>query len=176
MIDRIITAIRALVRRELAPVRFFGVYEYTVQRAAPGAVDAAPASSLGLPAHTNVPVLPSLLGQTVTPAAVGQTCRIRFLNGNPARPVCVGLGAPGVDATVDASGTLQVGPNAASVVLAGGSQDVAREGDAVTIVLPPGVLVGVVTPPGGSPVTVGPLTITSAISGIIGSGSARSTA
>ena len=176
MTDRILAALRALVRRELAPARFLGVYEYTVQGATRTTVDASPASSLAPVVPPGVPLLPSLLGQAVTPAVAGQTCRIRFVDGDPSRPVCVGLGASPVDATVDASGTLSAGPGAARVVLAGGSQDIAREGDAVTIFLPPGVLVGVVTPPGGAPVTVGPLTILSAVSGIIGQGSSRASA
>jgi hypothetical protein len=92
---------------------------------------------------------------------------VRFVNGNPARPVVVGVGAPGVDATVDTTDALRLGPGAARVVLAGGSRELARDGDAVTIFLRPGVLVGVLTPPGGAPGTVGTLTVLSAVSGII---------
>ena len=176
MIDRILAAWRAIVRAEIRRATFLGVYEYTVQRAGSGTVDASPASSLAPPVPPGVPLVSSLLGQTVTPAAVGQRCRIRFVNGDPARPVCVGIDAPAVDATIDASETLLLGPGAQGVALAGGSADIAREGDAVNILLPAGVLVGVVTPPGGSPVTVGPMTILSAVTGIIADGAPRASA
>lgn len=176
MIDRILAAWRALVRAELGRSLFFGVYEYVVQRVDPGTVDVAPASSLALPALSGVPLVSSLLGQDVSPVGLGQPCRIRFVNGDPARPVCVGLALRPADAIVDATTELALAPGAQGVALAGGSAEIAREGDAVTIFLPPGVLVGVVTPPGGAPVTVGSLTVLSALSGIISGGAARSSA
>lgn len=163
------------MRGELERLTFLGVYEYTVQRAAAGTVDAVPSSSLPLPPVTGAPLVSSLLGQAVTPAATGATCRIRFVNGDPSRPVCTGLGAPSADATIDASGTLSLGPSAQRVTLAGGSLPLSRDGDAATIFLPPGTLIGIVTPPGSPPVTVGLLTVLSAVTGII-SGGSRATA
>lgn len=157
MLERLLAAIRAIVEAELARTAYLGVYEYVVQGAGPGTVDVAPASSLPLPALTGVPLVSSLLGQTVTPAVAGQRCRIRFVNGDPTRPVCTGLGAPPASSTVDATGTLSLGPGARIVVLAGGSADLAREGDAVTVFLPPGALSG----------GAGELTILTGFSGIL---------
>jgi hypothetical protein len=167
MIDRLLDALRALVREQLPRLTYLGVYEYTVQRATETTVDASPASTLSLPALTSVSLSPGILAQLVTPAATGARCRIRFVNGDPMRPICVGVDAAPVDATVDATGTLALGPSAAAVTLAGGSAPIARDGHAVTILLPPGALVGVLTPPGGAPAPAGTLTILSAMTGIL---------
>lgn len=160
MTDRIADAL-IVFRAELARADYLGVYEYTVQSSGPGTVDVVPTGGHPFPPLTGVPLVSSLLGQTATPAATGAPCRIRFVNGDPSRPVCVGIAAPSVVAAIDASGALALGPDAQRVVLAGGAQQVAREGDAVTILLPPGILTS----------GAGTLTILSAMSGIIGSGS-----
>lgn len=173
MLDRLLAALRLLVRNELARMTYLGVYEYTVQGASPGTVDASPASSLPLPTLSGVPLLPSILGQTATPAARGALCRIRFVNGDPTRPVCVGIAAPTVDAAVDATGTLSLG-HSATVVVGGGTKPIARSGDAVTMLFPQGTFTGVLTPPGGSPTVLGTIVILTAASGIIASTSRAS--
>jgi hypothetical protein len=170
MLDRLLAALRLLVRNEIARMTYLGVYEYTVQGASPGTVDASPASSLPLPTLSAVPLLPSILGQTATPAARGALCRIRFANGDPTRPVCVGIAAPPVDAAVDATGTLSLGPSS-TVVLVGGTKPVAREGDGVSVFLAASVITGTL---GGSTPFTGPMQATTALAGIIASTSRAS--
>lgn len=173
MSDRLLGAVRALVRAELSRLSYLGTYAYTVQRAAAGTVDAAPASALPLPPLVGVPLASSLLGQRVTPAAAGAPCRIRFVNGDPSRPVCVGIGAVPVRASVDATDTLRLGPSASAVALAGGSAALARVGDSCTFFLPPtAIATGTVTPPTGPtfPLT-GTLAILNGMSGLVAAGS-----
>lgn len=166
MIDRLLAALSAIIRGQFPALTFLGLYEYTVQAATAGTVDCAPASALLLPALASVPMVPSLLSQRGTPV-VGAPCFVRFVNGDPTRPACVGIGQAPAEAIIDATSALRLGPSAAIVVLAGGSLPIARVGDAVTVFLPFGLFSGTIN---GSPVTAVPLLILSQMSGIIGAG------
>jgi hypothetical protein len=170
--DRLLGAIRAIIRAELPRLSYLGVYEYVIQRAGDNVLDAEPASTLGLPAVRDVPLVSTLLGARATPL-VGATCRIRFINGSPTRPVCTGIGSVPSSASVDASGTFRLGPGAVRVTLAGGSAGVAREGDSVTFFLPSSaVFTGTVTLAGGGTAPLaGTLAVLNGMSGIIASGS-----
>ena len=170
MIDRLIVGLRTIVRGELSRLTWLGCYGYTVQRAGVGTVDAAPRSALPLPTLVGVPLISSLLGQTATPSATGAPCLIRFVNGDPTRPVCVSIGAPAIDATIDATGTLALGPSG-KVSLAGGTKPIAREGDGVTVFLPASMITGTLS---GSPFGPLPMQATTALAGIIQSTSRAS--
>ena len=136
MIDRIAAAVRAMIRAELPRLRFLGIYSYTVQAANGSRVDVTPTdTTLGLPSIPGLPISPSILGEGVTGAKVGSIALVEFVNGDRTRPVVVSLSAPSSQATVDASGTLALGPGATQVTLAGGTAPIARRGDAVTVYL-----------------------------------------
>lgn len=136
MIERIIAAIRAIIRAEVPRLRFLGVYEYSVQSSSGSTVSCAPTdTTLGLPSLTGLPLSPSVLGEVVTDAAVGATCLVQFVNGDPARPEVISLSLPSASATIDVTGTLFLGPGAQQVALAGGTAPIARQGDAVTVYL-----------------------------------------
>lgn len=147
--DRLLAAFRALVQAELAPLRYAGLFDYTitgVSGAAPSAtISARPTDqSTGLPDINNMPCSPAVGGVTSTPTVGGQ-CVVAFLDHNPAKPVIVGLPSSG-------------------------SLPVARLGDQVMIFLPPTLPVqGTVS---GSPF-VGTITITNPISGSITQGSGK---
>lgn len=167
--ERLLAGVRAIVRAELG---YLGVYGYIVQRAGEGTVDVAPASSLRLPPLERVPVVSSLIGQVVT-ATPGTPARIRFVNGDPRRPVCTGLGGAPARCTIDALGTLRVGPSAPRVALAGGSASLGREGDSVTFFLPSDAAIsGTVSLAGGgtAPLT-GTFAALNGMSGLISAGS-----
>lgn len=93
--DRLWAAFRALVRAELAEIRFLGVYEYSVQAADTSTVDIDPTdTTLGLPTLGKVPLRPSILGEVVEPDTGGR-CLVMFVNGDPARPVVISIeGSP----------------------------------------------------------------------------------
>ena len=172
--DRLLASLRAIIRAELPQLTFFGSYEYSIQGAGPSTVDVQPTdTTIGLPTLTSVPLRSSLLGSVVTTQAIGGLALIRFVNGDPSRPVCTSITTIPEQATIDATGVINIGPSAAKVVLAGGTQGVARVGDSVTIFLAPGSYVtGTMTPVSGSPVPfVGTLSVVNGMSGIIGSGS-----
>jgi hypothetical protein len=174
-LGRLLKDVRALIRAEVPALTFAGIYEYTVQGAAGSKVDASPTdTTLGLPTITGLPLSPSILGETVASAAVGCKAIVQFVNGSPTRPEVVSLSLPPSSSTIDATGTLQLGPNAQAVQLAGGTAPIARHGDAVTIYLDPGpaLVNGTVggVPFVGSIVFVGPAT------GIIVGGQPKATA
>jgi hypothetical protein len=100
-VDRIIAALRALIKTELPSYTFNGVYEYAVQASADGVtVDASPASSgpdipgvdtpkLPLPTITKLRLRSGLAGCSSTPK-VGSILAVSFLNGDPSKPIVLG--------------------------------------------------------------------------------------
>jgi len=146
--DRMLAAFRVLVSAELEALRFRGLFDYTitgVSGEAPNAtISARPTNGeLGLPEINNMPMQPAIGGVTNTPTT-GQ-CVVAFLDGNPAKPVIVG-------------------------VPSSGANPVARLGDQVMIFLPPTlVFTGTI---GGSPAT-GTIAVPNPITGSITQGSGK---
>lgn len=162
LFDRLLGALKLLIRGEIAELVFLGVYEYTVVTITPAdtpmgqscLVDGAPTDpTVTLPPISLAPVCPGLLAEAVV-GTVGQLCRVRFVNGSPARPEVIGfIGG------VDASGALF-----------GTGSPAARVNDVISCAFPPimqisGVL-GVVP-------FVGVLTITQPAVGVISTGSTK---
>lgn len=158
--DRILEPIRAIIREEVAKLSYFGTWEYAVVAVNDdGTVNAnATDSTAPFPSLNNLPIRSGPEGATGTPTA-GNLCYVRFINGDPARPVVVGNQSLVETVTVDATETVQVGPSVSNaVVLAGGDAPIARDGDAVTVYFPktptpvtgmvisaPGTFVGTIT-------------------------------
>jgi hypothetical protein len=127
--DRILAALKLIIRGELAELSYLAVYEYTVQAVTPVStpmgpsclIDGSPAdTTVSMPAIANVPVCPGLLAEAVV-ATVGMLCRVRFVNGQPSRPeVCGFIGG------VDASGALF-----------GTGSPAARVNDVISVAFPP---------------------------------------
>ena len=169
--DRLLTSLRLLIRGELPQLTYFGVYEYSIQNASGSTVDVAPVdTSTGLPSIQGVPLVSALLGQTAT--ASSGLCRIRFINGDPTRPVCVGLAQLPASSGVNATGTLSIGPSASKIVLNNGTLGVARLGDQVTIYISPLCYVtGMITPASGPPIPITSISITNGMGAMVGSAS-----
>lgn len=181
-LGRLLKDVRALIRAEVPALTFAGIYEFSVQGSAGNRVDASPTdTTLGLPTITGLPLSPSILGESVTSAAVGSKALVQFVNGDPARPEVVSLTLPSRSSTIDATGTLALGPSG-NVQLAGGTAPVARQGDAVTVYLglTPLTVTGAVFTPGPTPVLIGNFTGTilfvGPATGIIAAGNPRATA
>ena len=170
-LDRLLASFRALIKTELAAMSFLGTYEYSIVAADSGTVDVTPVDpSVGLPAMTKVPLRSGLLGQNVTPAA-GGTAMIRFVDGNPSRPVCTGiLGIP-KNTTIDATGTLNIGPSAMRVVFRNGTLGLARLGDTGTAFFPPNCYFNGTVTVGGVPAVITSISVLSGFSFMIGSAS-----
>jgi hypothetical protein len=152
--DRLLGDLEAIIDRQVAPTRWYGRYEYTIENPTTSTVDATPVDpSIGLPDLQGVPLVGSSVATYAPPS--GSTCHVQFLNGDPSRPVCVW--------TV-------MTPTMASIL--GGSNPVARLGDQVQSFLPPALpFVGVSA---AGPVT-GTITVTAPVDGVITQGSQQVT-
>lgn len=121
--DRLLRAFRKLVLSCMPQLVYWIAHEYTV-------IESDGATFSGLPTDadfspqlpTRVPYAPSLAGsQCIVPQ--GTLAHVVFINADASKPRCVGFDLPSVPtgATVDASGTVAVGPSASAVKLANGT-------------------------------------------------------
>ncbi len=115
-IERLRADLRAIVRAELAWLSYGCVWEYTIVSGTSSTVDARPTDAR-MPAITKCPMMPGLLGESVTPTP-GTKCRVVFVNGDPSRPECIGIDgdpmlasiAGGVLGVARMADTVQAGP------------------------------------------------------------------
>jgi hypothetical protein len=144
-LDRLLLSLRTLIRAQAPTLTLFGTFEYVVHASRGSGestvVDVSPVdTSLPLPSATNLPLRPASLGESVQGVVSGQKCRVEFLDANPAKPVVTGLQAVSGAVTVNASSSLAIGSASTPIVaIGGGLIPVGRQGDAVTISLPPPV-------------------------------------
>jgi len=147
--DRILEAVRAIIRAEFPRLLYQGRFEYSITsvtgKAPKCTIDCSPVdATIGLPDLNGVAFSPSVSGVTGTPTT-GSGCVVEFLDANPAKPRIVGRESSG-------------------------SNPVARLGDQVVTFLPPALPVaGTVS---GNPF-VGTITIASPITGVISQGSGK---
>jgi hypothetical protein len=123
-LDRILLYLRQLIRAEFPRLTFLGIYEYAVQSVLSGgaAYAISPTDpSISLPGSNNVPLRLSCATATL---AAGSLVLIMFVNGDPSRPFIVSGAPTPTNQTIDALTQLNLGPSAASVVLAGGGDTV----------------------------------------------------
>ena len=137
-LDRLLTAIRLILRAEVPAFTFFGTYEYSIQSVSGQTVTAAPTdTTLPLPSIQNLPIQPSVFAEGVTGIQSGQTCLVQFVNADPTRPEVVSLSQLSTTSTLDATGSVTIGSvSTTSVALGGGTAPIARMGDLVTLILP----------------------------------------
>jgi hypothetical protein len=137
-LDRLLTAIRLIIRNEVPQNTYFGVYEYTIQNVTGQTVDVRPTdTTLSLPSMNNLPIFPSVMAEAVTGLPVGSICLVRFVNADPSRPEVCSITSLSQTATIDATDTLTFGSTSTTVVaIGGGSAPVARQGEQVATVVP----------------------------------------
>ncbi len=118
--DRLGTAFRMLVGAFTRSTFYHGRYEYRVETASGTHLDLRPArSSVGLPSLANVPMRAGSPGATGTPA-IGSSCEVQFLDGDPTRPVVVGFDSTEpTSATITAAGSVNVGDGADHAIARG---------------------------------------------------------
>jgi hypothetical protein len=155
--DRLLGPLQQVIQKEIAPHRFFGRYEYVISNPQPTTIDGAPVDTeLGLPELQMVPLVGDAIASYTPPD--GGKAHVMFLDGSPAKPVCVWteVGA-------------QNGPTAVTLAPQGdGANNVARVTDTVVVLFPPLLQVaGIIS---GAPF-VGVLTITTPAVGAIQTGS-----
>lgn len=120
--DRLLDNLRYLIRGEVPSLTYAGVWEYTIDAATSSTIDGTPTSSK-MPAITNCPLTPGLLGEGVTPTP-GSKCRVQFVNNDPSRPECISIVGTPLTCSIDATATVRLGA---------GALPVARAGDLATI-------------------------------------------
>ena len=92
--DRVLAALRALLRAEFPQLTYLGVYEYVVHSTDGSTVDCiATDASVPLPSLAGVPIRSDVIGATVKPR-VGGRCLIAFVNADPSRPIVVSSDPP----------------------------------------------------------------------------------
>ena len=122
--DRALAAFRALVRAEDPRRTYQHLYEYTVASADGSTFDGLPVDPGVAPQlPRRVPYRPSLAGSTCIPKA-GALALVAFINGDPARPVCLGFDATAPITLTITGDEIDMGPALAPA---------ARYGDAVAI-------------------------------------------
>jgi hypothetical protein len=131
VLDRIMTFFRQLVRAEFARASFFGLYEYAVQSGSGTSYELAPTdNTLTLPGSKGVPLRLSL---ATADLPKGSLVVLAFLNGDPSRACVVGAAPQPTNMTLDVTATMNLGPSATLVKLAGGGAGIARNGDQIQI-------------------------------------------
>lgn len=137
-LDRLLTALRLIIRAEVPAFTFFGTYEYSIQSVSGTMVSAQPSdTTLSLPSITNMPIFSSILAEQISGIQTGQLCLVQFVNADPTRPEVVSLQNPNDTVTLDATGSVTLGStNTTSVAFAGGTAPLARQGDQVVGIVP----------------------------------------
>lgn len=159
----VIDALRTLVAR-VAPARLFGKFRYRVVT-----IDGGNAGRLNLQAVKPSAGVPDTLSLPMAVAcgihakpALGSTCFVEFVAGDVADPIVTafqGRGGPGfVPQGITLASDDDTAPNAA------------RQGDGVTVVMPPMVFTGTI---GGTPFTAVGQATTGQILGTISAGSSK---
>lgn len=121
-LNRLIAAIRRIIRSEFPNYTYIGIYEYSIQSASEMKVDAVPTdTTLSLPTINNLPLKSSILGEEVTPTP-GKLCHVMFLNGSPSRPIVVSCESNNAIVKINAT---------AQVKIAGGVLPAARATDPI---------------------------------------------
>jgi hypothetical protein len=137
--DRLLTAIRAIIRSEMPTVTYCGTYEYQANGVnSDGSINCTPIDpTVPLPGINNVPLRTSTTGGTSKPT-VGNKVLIRFVNCDPTRPICVGCDALVNTVTIDATQTVTIGPSVGQAVMIGpgASQPAARMNDTGVVYFP----------------------------------------
>lgn len=128
--ERLIDAIKAIIRAQFPNHSYLGVFEYQVQSVdGTDTLDGSPVdTTVPLPALSKVPLRSGLAGEKVK-ALVGSRCLVMFVNGDPSRPIIVGVDPTPLTVDLDATLTVDIGKSATKVNLAGGVLPVARMGD-----------------------------------------------
>jgi hypothetical protein len=131
MTDRLLGPFRRLVRAAMRPTDYYRLAEYKVSKVDTGYLDIRPMrTGVGLPELTNVPTRAGVPGGGGDPV-VGSSVLVAFADGVPTRPMIVsydGEAANGWKPTksrLNATTLVEIGKDAASVEIAGGSQYVA---------------------------------------------------
>lgn len=129
--DRFKDSLTAIVQEITARTKFHGSYEYLIDTCSNGVFSGSPTDEgFGLPPLKEIPVKTSVVGGIATWAA-GATVIVTFINGDASRPLVTAFQSGANPTTVQERAGASWKIDAASIVLNGGTQGVARLGDTV---------------------------------------------
>ncbi len=178
--DRFLSAIRRVIAAEFPQLAYAGLWEYAVTSVNDdGTINGMPTdATITLPAMNRVPLRALACGGLSEPT-VGSRFLVEFGNMDGTKYACVGVDPTVRVATIDATGTVSMGVQA-PCNLGPGEDEIARNGDSITVWFPQGTLAGDLTPEGGGPVIKiptandpGPLQILNPAPGLIVGGTSR---
>lgn len=167
--SRRLAAYRAIFD-QLDPNRAYrGVYEYRVVTQSGERLNLQSVRvSTGLPDVKAVLPRPGVAGAKGQPA-LGSRVIVAFVNADPTNPVVIAYenaeagGFLPLSVTLDASGSVHLGPSASSVDLAGGGQKVARNTDPVKVTIPANTFVVAVVGTSTGTLNPSPIDVTGTI-------------
>lgn len=174
--DRIAATMRALILRELPELVFAATYEYAVTAVhADGSIDGTVTDAGTLMPDLNRVPFAALVCGGVSQPTVGTLFLVDFVNADGARYAVVSASPTVRTSTLDAEGTVNVGPSAGKVNLGPApSQDLARVGDRLTVFWPVGLLNGTLaTAPTPTPVVNVPIQMLTPAPALISYGNAE---
>jgi hypothetical protein len=117
----------------LAQARFYGLHVYKVTQQVGDRVDLDPVGGSDLPNQIQIDKAHGMAGARETCQA-GSLALVAFRNGDPALPAVVAfLGAVPLEAELDATTELRLGPSVSGMVLAGGGDRPVAMGDATDL-------------------------------------------
>jgi len=122
--DRILAAIREIIRGELPQMTYTGIWEYQVTSVSGNLIDGQPTTSIPLPSLVKVQPICNPAGAVILPK-VGSRVYVCFVNQDPTRPRIIAY-----DDTTPDSITLPVNN---SMQLADGTATVIRVGDRISL-------------------------------------------
>lgn len=85
--DRLLAALRDIIRERFPGLAYAGVYEYAVQTVGLTSVELLPTADI--PFTSLPPLAYPVASYLITPLVVGTTCLVAFVNADPARPVLI---------------------------------------------------------------------------------------
>lgn len=160
--DRIMGSLRKIIAAEMPNLAYGAIWEYSITSVnGDGTVNGRPTdSAIQLPPLSNVPFTPRASGGTSKPT-VGNSFLVEFLNFSGTKYGIVSANPLVQESNMDAKKTVFMGLSSSEPVEIGPdpSNELARNGDSITIWFPRGVIDGDVTLPNGSKVHFGPTEI-----------------
>lgn len=172
--DRFKASLEAFVTRLTAKYDLAALYECTVvTQNGDGSLDLRP-DNQSIPGQSNVPIRYGIPGVQATVASGGRAL-LGWSACDPSKPFAL-VFDPATLTSLTITAASKVVVNAPDVELGGaGGQPIARQGDAVTVILQPFSIAGTCQTPSGAGTVTAPL-VPTAVSGVIamGSGVAKS--
>lgn len=154
--DRILDTVKALILDEMPGLTYMGLWEYSVTRVnGDGTIEGAPTDArIPLPPLGSVPIAALAAGGVSEPVP-GALFLVEFHDIDGSRYGMISCSSVVKTATLDAVDGVSLAPSASSPLRLGPAEKaVARVGDQIQVFWPLGLLNGVFTPTGGSPVTL----------------------